>query len=119
MGKLLVVDDEERVREALKALLSSLKYDVIQAKDGLEASLVYQALRGEISLVIMNTAMPRMDGYEATKVIKKVDPSAKIILLSGRSDQIPSAVKPSAFLFKPFTRQDLCEIVQLVMKSVA
>jgi CheY-like chemotaxis protein len=47
--------------------------------------------------------MPKMDGIEATKLIKELDPRARVILTSGYSEKLPSNVKPSAFIAKPFT----------------
>jgi CheY-like chemotaxis protein len=119
MSKLLVVDDDETVRESLREMLVSLKFDIVEAADGVEALLVYQAFRSEIQLVIMDIVMPRMDGIAATKAIKETNPYAKVILISAYSDKIPSSARPSAFLLKPFSRKDLCDIVQLVLKSVA
>ena len=93
MGKLLVVDDDEMVRVFVTAILATLGYDIVEAKDGLEALLVYQAMRSEISLIIMDIMMPRMDGIAATKVIKATDPSTKVILMSGHSEHDPAEAK--------------------------
>jgi len=67
----------------------------------------------------MDINMPRVDGIEATKLIKNFNTHAKIILISGYSEKLPSNAKPSAFLAKPFTRLELGDIVQLVMKSAS
>ncbi|MGA2082825.1 MAG: response regulator [Holophaga sp.] len=117
MGQLLIVDDDELVRESIQGMLASLGYKIIQAKDGLEAVSLYKAMRGQISLIVMDIKMPRMDGITATNLIKEFDSKAKIVLISGYAEKIPSGVKPSAFLAKPFNRSTLCEIVQLVLKS--
>ena len=117
MCTVLVVDDDEIVRDSIAAMLSSLKHDVVQAKDGTEAFWVYKAMRDEISIVVMDIKMPKMDGIEATKLIKELDPRARVILTSGYSEKLPSNVKPSAFIAKPFTRLELGDIVQLVLKS--
>jgi len=115
----LVVDDDVLVRNSIAAMLTSLKHDVIQAKDGLEALSVYKSTNVEISIVIMDIKMPVLDGIEATILIKEFNHHAKIILMSGYSEKIPSKAKPSAFLAKPFTRAELGEIVHLVMKSAS
>lgn len=114
---MLVVDDDELVRNSTAAILTSLKHEVIQAKDGLEAFSVYKTMHVKICLVIMDIKMPVMDGIEATMLIKEFNSHAKIILISGYSEKIPSQVKPSAFLAKPFTRLELGDIVQLVLKN--
>ena len=88
MCLLLVVDDDDLVRESLAALLSLLGHDIIQARDGLEAAIIYLSKHDKIHLIIMDTVMPKMDGIAATKVIKKDHPSAKVILMTGKSDQL-------------------------------
>lgn len=115
MGKLLVVDDEEMLRVGVTAILGALGHSVIEAKDGLEAYEIYQKLRGEISLIIMDIAMPRLNGIDATSLIKAIDPSVKIILMSGYSKGLPSEAKADAFIPKPFKAKELHEVVQLVL----
>jgi CheY-like chemotaxis protein len=115
----LVVDDDELLRDSIAAMLTSLRHDVVQAKDGSEAFWVYKTMHDKISIVIMDIKMPIMDGIEATRLIKEFDPHAKIILISGYTEKIPANVKPSAFLAKPFTRLELGDIVQLVLKSAS
>ena len=115
VGKLLVVDDDEMVRVFVTAILATLGYDIVEAKDGLEALLVYQAMRSEISLIIMDIMMPRMDGIAATKVIKATDPSTKVILMSGHSEHDPAEAKADGFIQKPFSGKDLLEVVQKVL----
>jgi len=115
VGKLLVVDDDEMVRVFVTAILATLGYDIVEAKDGLEALLVYQAMRSEISLIIMDIMMPRMDGIAATKVIKATDPSTKVILMSGHSEHDPAEAKADGFIPKPFSGKDLLEVVQKVL----
>jgi CheY-like chemotaxis protein len=117
--KVLVVDDDVLVRNSTAAMLTSLKHDVVQAKDGLEAFSVYKTMNDKISIVIMDIKMPTMDGIEATMLIKGYNSHAKIILTSGYSERIPSNARPSAFLAKPFSRAELSDIVQLVMKSAS
>lgn len=115
----LVVDDDESVRGSIAAMLSSLRHDVIQARDGLEALSVYKSMSVKISIVLMNIRMARIDGIEATRLIKKFNSHAKIILISGYTQKIPPNVQPSAFLAGSFTRLELGDIVQLVLKSAS
>jgi len=115
--KLLVVDDDEMMRICVTAILTTLGFDIVEAKDGLEALLVFQARRDEISLTIMDIMMPRMDGIAATKVIKASDPSAKVILMSGHSELDPTEAQADAFIPKPFRGRDLLALVQRVLQD--
>jgi len=98
MGLILVVDDDEMVRDFVTAILATFGHDSVPAGDGVEALLAFQYLRHQISLVIMDIMMPRMDGIAVTKVIKEANPSAKVILMTGcpnnfrrRSSLMPSS----------------------------
>jgi len=115
MSLLLIVDDDDLVRESLAAILGNLGHDTIEATDGLEALEVFKARHQEIHLIIMDVVMPRMDGITATKAIMKAQPSAKVILMSGHSHQtIPP--EAAAFLTKPFKSGTLAETVEQVLK---
>lgn len=117
MGKLLVVHDNEMMRICVTAILTTLGYDIVEAKDGLEALLVYRARHAEISLVIMEVTMPRMDGIAAAKVIKTVDPSAKVILMSGNAGHDLAGAQADAIIAQPFRGKDLLEVVQKVLQD--
>jgi len=117
VAKLLVVDDDEMMRVCVTAILTALGYEVVEAEDGLEALRVYQARRSEISLIIMDIMMPRMDGIAAAKLIKAADPSAKVILMSGHSESDAAEAQADAFVPKPFRVKDLLEAVQKVLQD--
>jgi len=116
MYTLLVVDDDEMVRYSVSELLSNLGYHIIQAKNGLEATMVYDQKSQQIDLVIMDIVMPVMDGIAATKIIKDTYPLAKIILMSGYYNQtLP--IETDAFLSKPFSMKALCENIEHLLKT--
>jgi len=115
MCLLLVVDDNDLMRESVAALLSLLGHDTIQARDGLEAAVIYLSKYDKIHLIIMDMVMPKMDGITATKAIKKDHPFAKIILMSEQPDQsLPK--EANALLYKPFRYRDLCATVEQVLQ---
>lgn len=117
MGKLLVVDDDELLRSCLASILAFAGHDVVEAKDGLQALIVYQALHGSISLTLMDLDMPRMDGISARGVIKEACPSAKVILMSGHGGLPSTGVGSDTFLLKPFSGTELCKVVQKMLQA--
>ena len=112
-GKVLVVDDEPDILEATAELLAALGFNVVTARDGLEALELYQANPMDFSLVLMDLTMPRMDGREALKALRRLDPQLKIVLCSG-FDQADVARDGqcdgmTGFLQKPYTIRTLKE----------
>lgn len=80
---ILLVDDNDNLLEANKELLIQLGYRVYTACNGLEAVSVYQQQQDEIDLVIMDVVMPVLGGASAADRIRKLDPQAKIIFITG------------------------------------
>ncbi len=119
MRKILVVDDDDLVRLSVTAILAATGYEVVEAKDGLEALQLHKKLGSKIVLVIMDILMPRLDGISAAQMIKEIDPSAKVILMSGYSEQLPSDAKVDAFLPKPFRSKELLRTIQQVLQDVS
>jgi CheY-like chemotaxis protein len=117
VGKILVVDDDPMLRDATSMMLASRGYEVIQAEDGQDALDQFRNHLGTIALVFMDVTMPRLGGIEATKMIREINPRAKVILSSGYSDRSPSEASPDAFLPKPFGFAGLHRIVQQVLQA--
>jgi DNA-binding NarL/FixJ family response regulator len=82
----LVADDDDDFRGALARVLDAVEgIEVVGvARDGLEAMRVYRSVNPDI--VLMDFVMPRSDGLDATKQIMRVDPGARIIVMSGTDD---------------------------------
>ena len=103
----LLVDDEEMIREAAAAVLESLGLTVVTAADGLEALEAVQRPDLKVDLVLMDLTMPRMDGQEAFHAIRRIHPQMPVILSSGYNEQ--ESVQAfmgrglAAFLQKPYT----------------
>lgn len=110
---ILVCDDEEGIRESLKLILEK-EYDVIFAKNGDEA--IQKMKDSPIGLVILDVKMPRKDGLETLKELKKINPSSHVIIATGYNsiDVAHEAVRLGAsdYVVKPFSRDDITKVVQ-------
>ena len=82
-GTILVVDDEEIVRQTARNALERYGYSVITAKDGQEAVAIFSRAPGDIRLVLLDLTMPVLGGEEALRRLKAIDPSVKVLLSSG------------------------------------
>jgi PAS domain S-box-containing protein len=112
----LVVDDEENIRDVMTATLESFGYKVITASDGTEGLAQYAQHAKEISLVITDMAMPFMDGAAMIRALRKINPEFRIIGMSGllNADQTAElqSLNVSGFLNKPFTAENLLHSVR-------
>lgn len=82
-GCILLVDDEEIIRELGSDMLTELGYEVITAKDGKEAIQLFAEHRAQIDLAIIDMIMPVMGGRDCFLALKNIDPEVKTILSSG------------------------------------
>jgi len=113
--RILVVDDAAFMRMMVKDILSKNGYEVVgEAENGLKAVEKYQELKPD--LTTMDITMPEMDGISAVKAIKKIDPSAKIIMCSamGQQSMVVEAIQAGArdFIVKPFQPDRVLEAVR-------
>ena len=115
-GTILLVDDEPEVLSSTSAILGQIGYKVIEARDGLEALDRFRQSIDEISLVLLDLTMPRMNGHETLRELQKLRPGVKVILCSGYHEQ--EAMKETrlgdfvGFLHKPFRLRDLQTALQ-------
>jgi len=118
---ILVVDDEENIRLITQATLEKYGYAVVTANDGTDGLAQYAQHRDRISLVISDMAMPYMDGPAMIRALKRLDPDARIIAMSGllNTEQIAEleALGVEAFLSKPFTADKLLSTISDVLNS--
>lgn len=85
MQKILVVDDEERMRKLVHDFLMRAGYEVLEAGDGMEALDVFDE-HPDIALVILDVMMPQLDGYGVTRQIRKTS-KVPIIMLTAKSEE--------------------------------
>ena len=116
---ILLVEDEEIVRDLAASLLMDFGYEVITATNGKEALKIYQRHRERIALVILDFLMPEMDGRQCLNQILKLDPKAKIIIVSGygADGTADRMLKEGArkFLDKPYEAMNLLQVAREVL----
>lgn len=106
--RILVVDDEEELREILAETLEDFGYAVLTAASGEEALPLLVRDRG-VAMVITDVRMPGMSGLELAAQIRRRWPKVKVVLISGYF--LPQA-EPQRFLKKPFHMKDLASLVR-------
>ncbi|MDH3348878.1 MAG: PAS domain S-box protein, partial [Desulfobulbaceae bacterium] len=123
-GKVMVMDDEETVRDVAAMMLSYCGYEVVKVSDGREAVDRYKKNGdgGSIDLIIMDITIPGgMGGKEAIKEIININPNAKVIVASGYSnDPIMADYRKYGFraaVAKPFTLEQLSIAVNRVLSA--
>jgi two-component system chemotaxis response regulator CheY len=113
--KVLVVDDAAFMRMMIKDILSKNGYEIVgEAENGAKALEKFQELNPD--LTTMDITMPEMDGITAVKEIKKINPSAKVIMCSamGQQAMVIEAIQSGArdFIVKPFQADRVLEAVR-------
>jgi PAS domain S-box-containing protein len=112
-GTVLLVDDEELLREMAAARLTRLGYEVIESKNGLEALEMFRLHQEKVRCVLTDLTMPFMDGWEVLAAVRKLSPNIPVILSSGYDEAEVKTIfgdhpeRPQAFLHKPYQKEEL------------
>jgi len=119
-GTVLVVDDEETIRQILSRMLEEMGYTPIVAANGHEAIEMYSHMKDEIDLVLLDMIMPGMPGRKVFDRIREIDPEAKVLLSSGfaETEEAVQAQREGAlgFLEKPYMMDELSKALRKGMK---
>ena len=120
-GLVLLVDDEETVLNISKEMLSDFGFETITASDGKEALEIFKQQHNQIRFVLMDLTMPKMDGEEAFRELRRIDSTVKVIICSGYNEQEVSQKLVgkglAGFLKKPYLFSELQKTIQAVLKS--
>jgi CheY-like chemotaxis protein len=120
-GVILVADDEDMVRRVIEAMLRKIGFDVLTARDGIEAVETFRKNKERIVLVISDLSMPRMNGWETLTALRKLEPNIPVILASGYDEahvmKDEYLERPQAFLKKPYTRGGLEEALAGILSD--
>lgn len=118
---ILVVDDEESIREITRGTLETFGYKVLTASDGTEALALYADKKNEIAVVLTDMVMPFMDGTATIRALQRMNPKVRIIAASGLGTGHhagESALEGvSVFLNKPYTAEKLLKTLAAVLRG--
>ena len=120
-SKILVVDDASFMRSVLKDIIKSngLASEIFEAGDGIEGVKTYQKIKPD--LVTMDVNMPRADGIQALRAILKIDPRAKVIMITSVEEKhiVQDAIKLGArdYVVKPFDRSNVPLVINKVIRQ--
>lgn len=117
MEKILIVDDEQKIREMIKKYAEFEGYKTDEAKDGMEA--VIKARKTNYDIIIMDIMMPDLDGFSAVKEIRKTK-NTPVIMLSARGEEYDRIhgfeVGADDYVVKPFSPKELMMRVAALIK---
>jgi CheY-like chemotaxis protein len=118
--RLLVVDDDLELCESLADALNDAGYDTVTAGDGLRALALSHDPRAP-RLILLDLMMPEMNGWQfrEQQLRDRQTKDIPVVVMTASRDLRRHPVKADAFLFKPFTLDDLLEQVQRVVKPAA
>ncbi|MGN0594554.1 MAG: response regulator transcription factor [Hominimerdicola sp.] len=116
MAKILVVDDEIKIREIIKEYAEFSGYEVAQAEDGMDA--VEMVKKEDFDLIIMDVMMPKLDGFSACKEIRKFK-KIPVIMLSARGEEYDKLfgfeIGIDDYVVKPFSPKELMARIKAVL----
>ncbi len=121
MDKILIVDDEGTVRDALSDILSSLGYEVVEASTGRDALRIF--LHDSISLVLTDMHMPEMDGLSLALHIKDTSPDTPVLLMTGfQREAVMEKLEGrcvDSIILKPFRLEEIEDTVRRTLNKGA
>lgn len=116
--KILIVDDESRMRKLVRDFLERAGYYVLEAGDGLEAMEIFYENKG-IDLLILDIMMPKMDGWQVCREVRQ-NSKVPIIMLTARSDERDELqgfeLGVDEYISKPFSPKILVARVEAVLR---
>ena len=117
MYKLLVVDDEMKIRDVIREYAEFNGYEVSEAEDGMQA--VKMCKEEDYDLIILDIMMPKLDGFSTCKEIKKFKPDIPVIMLSARGEEYDKLfgfeLGIDDYIVKPFSPKELMARVNAVL----
>ncbi len=120
MYKILIVDDEEHIREVLKEYAEFEGHEVSEACDGMQA--VEMAKNNDYDIIVMDVMMPKLDGFSACKEIRKIK-STPVLMLSARGEEYDKLfgfeIGVDDYVVKPFSPKEVMARINAIIKRSA
>lgn len=112
-SSILIIDDDKGMLETLKPIFTNMNYIVISVNDGYKAIESVKEIK--FDFILLDIIMPKINGIETLKKIKKIDSSIKVIMMTGYTDKklVKKAMKEGALkvFYKPINIEELINIV--------
>jgi PAS domain S-box-containing protein len=122
-GTILLVDDEEVMREVCAEMLRGLGHDVVTASDGRRAVNAVRSSRDEFRCVVLDIAMPVMNGWDAARAIRELKPDLRILMSSGHDLDVVKGdtrgLSGVRFLKKPYRIENLRHALRTILEPEA
>ncbi|MDQ3223934.1 MAG: response regulator [Gemmatimonadota bacterium] len=124
-GTILVVEDEEGVREVAERILQDIGFETIGAEDGRHALDIMEEAGDRVTAVLLDLSMPRMGGAETFRRLRERRPALPILMMSGYTEQVvapqcsDSGPGVTGFLQKPFLAEDLIAVLRRFAEAPA
>ena len=120
MSKMLIVDDEKKIRDVVREYAEFEGFEVLEAEDGMDA-VKKVTENDDINIIIMDIMMPKLDGYSAVREIRKIS-SVPVIMLSARGEEYDKLfgfeLGIDDYVVKPFSPKELMARIRAVMNRV-
>jgi CheY-like chemotaxis protein len=120
-GTILVVDDEEIIRETAKGILELCGYNVLVAKDGEKGIEIFKEQSEKIKAILLDMAMPKMSGKETYLRLKEIRQDLRVVLASGfkQDRRVQEAIElgVNTFIQKPYSMLELAKKIKMVING--
>jgi len=116
-GKILIIEDDDILRTTARLMIRDMGFSVDSASNGIEGVELFRRKKDEIKMVLLDMVMPEMNGLAVFEKIKEIEPSAKIIMTSGFSQEGRVPKDADGFLPKPYRKNQLTDIIKKVLNT--
>ena len=119
--KILIVDDEEMIRDIASMVLKKAGFDILLAENGESGVELYKQHHQEISLVLLDINMDGLSGYDTLRAMREINENILCVFSSGEiieRDNLPDDIKYNSFILqKPYRARELTDFVNDALKS--